>query len=149
MKQNAVRQNSMTLNTAGRRIPVTPAITVTLLLTSVLTIGLCMWGEHYLSRTAGDMQQPLTHMETALAAEDWQRAELLYSSLDHDWQHARRYWLGLGTHQEVADIDTAMLSLGNFVRLQQKEDACEQVQLLRYFIIAPVDGNKLNWSNIF
>ena len=149
MKHSRIKQNSIKQNIIKQKLPITVSMSLTLLSAALLTVAFCLWGEHYLSRTAQDMQQPLADIEAALLAADWQQAGLLHSSLDHDWQHARKYWLGLGTHQEVADIDTALLSLRTFIQLEQKEDACDQLQLLRYFIIAPVDGNKLNWSNIF
>lgn len=120
-----------------------------LALASILTVSLCLWGEHYLSRTVQDMQPPLDRLEAALNAEDWQQADAVCREVNDGWQQTRLCWLGLINHQDVTNIDTAMLSLSSFIRRQNTEEAYNQLALLRYYSLNPIDGNIINWSNIF
>ncbi|MBQ3180034.1 MAG: DUF4363 family protein [Firmicutes bacterium] len=136
-------------HTTGRHVSVTQKMTLWLLLTSLLTIALCMWGEGYLSHSVQNMQQPLDSLAASIQSDDWQRADKQWQELNADWQRTRRCWLGLNSHQDVANIDTAMLSLGAFLQRRQSEDAYNQLQLLRYFAQAPVEANTLSWSTIF
>lgn len=146
---NSPQPSSSAANTRRFRLSINQRLAIWLILASALTIGLCMYAEHYIDRTMQDMQQPLTRLEAALDAADWQQAQSCCRQADMVWQQARRSWLGLMNHQDVINIDAAMLSLSAYLQQQNTEDCYNQLALLRYYSQSPVLSNIINWSNIF
>ncbi len=146
---NRPQHSPSAANTRRFRLSVNQKLTIWLVLASTITIGLCMYAEHYIDRTMQDIQQPLTGLEAALDADDWQQAQSCCRRAGAIWQQARRFWLGLMNHQDVINIDTALLSLNAYLQQQNTEDCYNQLALLRYYSQAPVVSNVINWSNIF
>lgn len=132
-----------------KKLPTVPATTLSLLAATIITVTGCLAAENQMSSTAQNLQYPLTRINTALNANDWQQATITLKELEDDWQQQRRFWLALITHQDVANIDTTLLNLTTCLDEQQLPEAKTQLALLNYYINAPVEANKLGISTIF
>lgn len=120
-----------------------------LLVVTLLVVGFSVGASWYIDSESASLLAELAYLPEQVQNQQWQAAEAaLAESLEH-WQNTRRIWLGLLTHQEVWNIDTAFISLDAFMAGQKQDDALNQLALLEYYLALAAEGDAVTWHNFF
>lgn len=124
-------------------------LAVWLLLVTLLTVGFCVAAEQYIDKGSKYLLAELTVLPEQIEDGEWAQAEAMLDESYGDWQNCRRIWLGLLSHQEVWNIDTAFISLSSFLKEEKRDDALNQLSLLAYYIERVKDSDTVTWRNFF
>ena len=116
---------------------------------TVLVVAFSVGAEVYIASESKSLLSELAILPEQVEGEEWGQAEaMLDASLD-SWRQTRRIWLGLLSHQEVWNIDTAYISLNSFLAARNRDEVMNQISLLQYYLQRVAEDGRVVWHNFF
>lgn len=122
---------------------------ITLLLVTLLLIGLGIYEEHYISTTAEQLIDQLAPAEKAIKRRDWDRAEKTFKELAEGWSKKKDIWAVFLHHDEIDNIDTSVAKVAGYTKTRDKSLALAEIITLRLLISHIPEMESLSPSVIF
>lgn len=100
----------------------------------VVMIGLGIFSQSYLKRSAEEMLQKLNDIEISMQEENWNAATENTSTLHQVWQKHSRTWAILLDHHEMENISINIRSLEQYIQAKEQPHIHSLIAELKFWI---------------
>jgi hypothetical protein len=104
------------------------------LLSFILIILLGLFSQYYLRQSSNRLIGRIDRIDPLIAAGKWERTARRLDALRQDWRRAEPFWAVLIHHQEIDNIDNALIKLVKAVYGQDSPGSRMSSGELRHFL---------------
>lgn len=112
-------------------------------------IGFSIWTQNFLNNTAQAMAEHLNIIEEAVSVEDWDLASNEIDKVKHKWGNIKKRWQMLIDHQEIDNIESALVRVYSWIDLEGRDDCLTELATLKLFVLHIPEREAFRITNIF
>lgn len=95
------------------------------------------------------MAEHLNIIEEAVSVEDWDLASNEIDKVKHKWGNIKKRWQMLIDHQEIDNIESALVRVYSWIDLEGRDDCLTELATLKLFVLHIPEREAFRITNIF
>lgn len=100
----------------------------------IAILGISLYANSLLGRSASKMQDQLLLIESSAAKDDWQEAHKEIVRMQKDWSDTKKTWATLIDHFEIDNIENAMVRLQKYIDTNEKSLTLAEIATLKQYV---------------
>jgi hypothetical protein len=109
---------------------------------------MCMFFAWYIHLSAESLHTDLVDLRPLIDNDEWQLAELYFDAWSEDFEFIKTRWEILITHDDMRDIEIAMVDLKTALQAMEKYEAIKELNDLKFFLLHIPDTERVDLGNV-
>lgn len=112
-------------------------------------VGLSIWSHVFIEASAQELFDHFLELEQTIAQEKWDSSLQKIDQIAYIWSKTKKHWTFHLNHQEINNIDLALMRLQQFIQVQELPSALAEVAALKLMVQQLSQLSTLSLENIF
>lgn len=126
-----------------------------IIIISIIAIILAgeVWTNRYLNASSKEIVEMLEDLkqdvEVASENQNKKNTEEKMQKIEEKWDRTSKVWCTLIVHQEIDNMEQAIVKAKSHIKNEEREDALEQIETAIFFADHIREREEVSWKNIF
>lgn len=117
-------------------------------LLAVLLLALCLLSVWYMVYSVDQLLDQLPRLLVLIQRGQWDEAEIAYQKLSATFEKIRLRWEALINHDDMRDIEVALVGLGSAIALQDHDEAVMELEEVEFFLNHIAETERIDLGNV-
>lgn len=122
---------------------------IILIVTSIILIAAGLWQISYIEESSRYAISDVEYVENLIRNDNFNGANAHINELENTWGSMKNIWSIFIMHDEIDDIETALVNLKTYTKLQNKEEALVYSEQLKQNLGHISIKQKIRIENVF